>query len=391
MAVAAQLVYRALDANGDPVSGAKLYFFDAGTSTQRDVFTSSALSTTITQPVVADANGWFQAIYIDGTAGNYKDRLHNASNVALRDDLDNISPPVQGTVPVSQGGTGATTASAARTALSVPSQAVHDALDTRVTSAETTISANIDTSVETLTWGTNVEIDHSSQSTFQCTLAGTTAFTITNLRNGGDLELLLIQDGTGSRAVTFSGDFVFAAGVLRIAQTGGATTLIRGKVIGGVVYCKVQESVPVLAAAFGKKYSGAVATATASAWTTLALDSGTLYDDGTVVSGATSNVFTLPAGEYRITAQQSIDNVGIFTLRLRDNGDTTNYGEGMAVVASEASRGNLATLDTMRFVLTAQESFVLQYYAGAAGSLGSNNSANGLDSLVTYIAVERYS
>ena len=44
MAVAAQLVYRALDANGDPASGAKLYFFDAGTSTERDVFTSSALS-----------------------------------------------------------------------------------------------------------------------------------------------------------------------------------------------------------------------------------------------------------------------------------------------------------------------------------------------------------
>ena len=384
------IILQLLDDNGNPQAG-KIRVYDAGTTNVHDVFTEPTYTTTHSQPIVADSAGRFtNEMFVDPSDGDFKVQFISSADVVLI-ELDNISPAVSGTVAITQGGTGATTASAARTALSVPSQAQHDAVDTRVTTAETTISNYIDTAHETLTWASSIEIDHTSHSTFDCTLAGATSFTITGLRDGGVFELLLIQDGTGNRTATFSADFDFADDIIRVKQTASAKTLIRGKVIDGVVYCKVQSATPVLAAAFGKKNTGVATTATASAWTTLALDTGTLYDDGTVVSGATSNVFTLPAGEYRITAQQSIDNVGGFSLRLRDSGDTTTYGEGLAVVASESLRGGVALLDTMPFTIAANTSFVLQYYCSSAGALGSNNSANGMDSLVTYIAVERYS
>ena len=209
-----------------PVSGAKLYFFNAGTTTTRNVYSDSALTSVTSQPVLSDANGWFQALYIDGTAGDYRVRMHDASDVPLRDDYDNAAPPVTGTVPLAQGGTGGTTAATARTNLSVPSQSQHDALDTRLSTAETTVANYIDSDEETLTWAASIEIDHASQSTFQVTLAGTTSFTITGLRDGGQFALLLIQDGTGNRSVTFSSDFEFPSSQLRIQKTASAKTWI---------------------------------------------------------------------------------------------------------------------------------------------------------------------
>jgi len=46
------------DSNGDPVPGAKLEFFEAGTSNQLDTYSDYALTTPNTNPVVADSGGW---------------------------------------------------------------------------------------------------------------------------------------------------------------------------------------------------------------------------------------------------------------------------------------------------------------------------------------------
>jgi hypothetical protein len=58
---------RALDANGSPVSGARLYIYNTGTTTQQTVYSDSALTTPLVQPIVADSNGAFVPVYHAGT------------------------------------------------------------------------------------------------------------------------------------------------------------------------------------------------------------------------------------------------------------------------------------------------------------------------------------
>jgi hypothetical protein len=50
-----------------PASGAKLNFFETGTSTRKDTFTTAAAGISNANPVVADSNGVFPDIFISGT------------------------------------------------------------------------------------------------------------------------------------------------------------------------------------------------------------------------------------------------------------------------------------------------------------------------------------
>ncbi|PHS02099.1 MAG: hypothetical protein COA78_21885 [Blastopirellula sp.] len=77
-----------LDSNGDPISGARLYFFDVGTTTDKTVYTDAGLTAAHPQPVVADSAGRFGfGIYL---ASRYKIILKNASDVTIEtiDDID---------------------------------------------------------------------------------------------------------------------------------------------------------------------------------------------------------------------------------------------------------------------------------------------------------------
>lgn len=75
-----------LDANGDPMVGAKLYFYDSGTTTPQTVYSDASLSTAIDQPVLADARGMFTAIYLNPTPGSYRQKLTDAADVLIFDD-----------------------------------------------------------------------------------------------------------------------------------------------------------------------------------------------------------------------------------------------------------------------------------------------------------------
>ena len=50
-----------------PASGAKLSFFETGTSTPKDTFTTAAATIANANPVIADSNGVFPDIFISGT------------------------------------------------------------------------------------------------------------------------------------------------------------------------------------------------------------------------------------------------------------------------------------------------------------------------------------
>src|SRR5690349_20190299 len=55
--------------DGQPYSAAKLYTYRATTTTPLDVYTTSALNVAHANPVEADANGVFPAIYVNPASG----------------------------------------------------------------------------------------------------------------------------------------------------------------------------------------------------------------------------------------------------------------------------------------------------------------------------------
>ena len=74
------LKYRALDSNGDPISGAKLYFYETGTTTPLATYSDEALSVANANPVVADSYGWFGEIYLK-TDQAYRVKLTTSADV----------------------------------------------------------------------------------------------------------------------------------------------------------------------------------------------------------------------------------------------------------------------------------------------------------------------
>jgi hypothetical protein len=55
----------AVDGNGNVRANARLYFYQTGTTTLQNTYADASLSAVNTNPVVADSNGLFPAIYLD--------------------------------------------------------------------------------------------------------------------------------------------------------------------------------------------------------------------------------------------------------------------------------------------------------------------------------------
>lgn len=88
-----EAIPRALDANGDGVSGAKLYIYTAGTTTAATAYSDLGMTTPHAHPIVADSAGVFAAIYLPD--GDYKYRLTDASDVVLQ-EADNVTQATAG-------------------------------------------------------------------------------------------------------------------------------------------------------------------------------------------------------------------------------------------------------------------------------------------------------
>ena len=80
-------VFRAFDANGEPLAGGKVYTYEAGTTTPKASYTNSTMSVENPNPVILDAEGSAQ-IWVDGS---YKINLLDANDVQQNDfPVDNF-------------------------------------------------------------------------------------------------------------------------------------------------------------------------------------------------------------------------------------------------------------------------------------------------------------
>lgn len=127
------------DANGNPYVGAKLYVYAVGTTTKLAIYSNEALSVALTNPLTSDSAGNFALAYL--AAGNYKLRAETSTGTLIWefDNLDTGFGAGAGALPISAGGTGATTAAAARTALDVPSNAELTDLASDITDIQTVV------------------------------------------------------------------------------------------------------------------------------------------------------------------------------------------------------------------------------------------------------------
>lgn len=78
--IAPQGKFRGLDSNGNPLGGGKLYTLQAGTSTLKETFTTSAGTTANPNPVILDASG-IADVWLG--AGGYKFILKDSADVTI--------------------------------------------------------------------------------------------------------------------------------------------------------------------------------------------------------------------------------------------------------------------------------------------------------------------
>lgn len=129
-----------VDANGAPYSGAKLYFYDPGTTTERNVYQDEDLTSLHTQPVVANSSGRHAAIYMQ--TGAYKVRCETSTGVLIYEQ-DEVDPGVAtgpGALPTSAGGTGADNPTSALVNLGAAAEADLSTLQSAVTTFEAKVS-----------------------------------------------------------------------------------------------------------------------------------------------------------------------------------------------------------------------------------------------------------
>lgn len=114
-----------MTAIGEVGAGYKLWFYTTGTDTPLDTYSDSANTTPNANPVVADASGTWDDIFLADVA--YKVTLTDDDDALLwtADPVQTATGEIGIPVPIAKGGTGQITAALARTALGLGTAATY--------------------------------------------------------------------------------------------------------------------------------------------------------------------------------------------------------------------------------------------------------------------------
>mgnify|MGYP001435631662 CR=1 FL=1 len=331
---------QAFDSNGDPLAGAKLYFYDTGTTTPRAVYSDDGLSVAISQPVVADSAGRFAQIFVQ--TGTYRVKLFTSADVLVydEDDIDPSLSTAAGALAVASGGTGATTAAGARTNLGAYASTAGAALELRVDDVEALLDAPILAAAETLTFATSLTPVFTAFETRVVTLTDNVTINAPTVTAGQEIRLILIQDATGSRVATWNSAYKWPselAGVLSTtanaidvlegyARTTGeiqVTSFKRQYVLSDVAIVEENQT---SATAGGTFTSGADRTRTLNTEVTDLAGLVTVASNQVTITNAGTYEISWEAPAYRVDAHQSfLYNI---TSAAEVKRGTTEYATG---------------------------------------------------------------
>lgn len=177
------------DDSGDPLDGGSVTVYQDETTTLISLFSSDDLTGAAANPITLDAAGRHAMRYF--TAESYKVLIKNSAGTTLytRDNIDPSVPLGTGVLAVANGGTGASTAAAARTSLDVPSNADFSAFQASI-NATAASNRRVITATDTVVAGDIADLIEITSGTF--TLAFTAAATL-----GNGFHVYIFNSGTG--------------------------------------------------------------------------------------------------------------------------------------------------------------------------------------------------
>lgn len=146
------------DSNGVPLNAGTVTVYAATTTTPLSLYSDSALTAGVTNPVTLLADGRHAITYI--ATASYKIVVKNSAGATIY-TRDNIDPGVavgSGALPVANGGTAATTAAGARTNLAAAAASDIATIQSDLSSVQTYIGYNLTTSTR-LASGTTAQRD----------------------------------------------------------------------------------------------------------------------------------------------------------------------------------------------------------------------------------------
>lgn len=212
---------RALDANGDAISGAQLGVYAAGTTTPIMIYSDDAMEVPLANPVAADAAGFFPEIHL--APGVHKIRVLDASGTLLREH-DNVTTGVTVlpqflTVDAGEVATALTSAQAAAT----EADANADLAGARATAA---LAAQQNAIAAAETSGEMEYYDTRADAVTGADPEETIVMIFADESYGGARTLNRVEAGSIVKKVTLSVDHILLEdfGVTTAATRGGATT-----------------------------------------------------------------------------------------------------------------------------------------------------------------------
>lgn len=382
---------QALDLLGHAAPGAKLRFYDAGTTNPRAVYSDDGLSIPIDQTDGIEANsaGVWPEIFV-GTSV-YKVTIHDADDVliATYDDIDPSLSTNAGALAIASGGTGATTASGARSNLGVFSQAAGDALDTRVADVETVLDNPILAASVTQSYAASFTPDFSGDETRDVTLTGNITINAPTVTAGQKIRLILIQDGTGSRTWSVNSAFKFPGGyVPPLSTTASAVDVLEGYArttgIIEVTAFKRQDPLVNIAILEEQQSQGTDAgTFTSGADRTRVLN--TEVSDLAGIVTLSSNQFTLGSGTYYIEWRAPTSTgVGDHQSLLYNVTDTTEVKRGTPEDSAVSSVGSAMV------VITSSKAFEIRHRCTSTqASTGLGDASNFGTEVYTRVVIRK--
>ncbi len=440
-----------LDLNGDPVSGAKLNIYDAGTMDAHDVWTDAAVSVPGANPIVANSTGVVPLRYL-GT-GAWKVTFTDSDDVALTnyDTLDSVpgaidhSSYLTGTVSPSRATSSETTGRATDsddrgkmlvcdatggdftiTLEGAPADGIDIVVKNEGASGIVTVDDAGDDlqlmpgdsatfrsdgaswhtceafsrtdGVATIAYADPItpSLIHPSGTTYEVdTVTGNMVVNNpTNGRPGTRGVFRFVMDATGGRRVTWGAGYTGSVYVDESANAISHVGFLVTAAAAAEIYSLSEPREPVLSAIL--RYAPASGTAaqgslTAATWNKVTL--GTLTDiDGRSVASLSSSVFALLAGTYRIEAWFKHNNAGSAQARIYNTDDTSTAGVDNVSSTNAALEGGAVYILADRVTIAATKNHELQAYPDtgyAASTIGSAVTSGEVENYVT-IKISRY-